>query len=107
MIVLKCRECDGVNLKFDTHQVNYFQCEDCNFFDYLHNIKLEERYDNTVINLNATYWVSKDGLRFEISEMSKVYIRNVIRMLKRGYKSEELENSKLFQGLTTEYMLRD
>lgn len=57
-------------------------------------------------DLDKSYWINNAGMKCDFDKMSKEYLGNVIRLLKRSYLKEELLDSKLFQGLTQEYMLR-
>ena len=59
-----------------------------------------------IVDLSKPYWVNSIGVRYEFNQLSKQYIDNIIKMLKRSYSKEDLSNSKLFQGLAQERMLR-
>ena len=108
MLALQCNNCFSLDMNYRVTWENDLVCNRCGkelpMGDALvYNVKNE---NESVINLSNNYWVSKDGKTHEFKDMSAEHLRNSIKLLKRTYTKEELKDSKLFIGLTQEYMLR-
>ena len=107
MVILQCRECDSLNLELSDDYSDNISCLDCGNKDFLTYVKLYETMDNTTINLDSLYWIDKEGSKHEFKDMSKEYLKNAIKLLKRTYTKQELVSSALFKGLCDEYLFRD
>lgn len=106
MLILQCNNCFSLDLDYRATWENDVVCNGCGKELPVNDALIYIAENKNAINLSNNYWISKEGRRYEFHEMSAEYLRNCIELLKRTYTKRDLKNSKLFIGLTQEYMLR-